>query len=139
MNGRIPSITSLKDHCYSFFYELSKKATKIAVFWKNTQCRLCGAHTRWRLKIETQKVYGVCVRVVCSVFPVFFCNKFSRLLIDLTLWFLAVVLANRLFRTLNPAIQEIGWAMPHSDFLAWLSSATLKIIILGVSSQILIM
>ena len=68
-----------------------------------------------------------CVFVcLCSVFPVFFCNKFSRLLIDLMRWFLAVVLAYCLFRTLNPAIQEVGWAMPHSDFLAWLSSATLK-------------
>ena len=28
--------------------------------------------------------------------------------------------------------------MPHSDFLAWLSSATLKIFISGVSSRILI-
>ena len=76
-----------------------------------------------------QKV-NVCVFVcLCSVFPVFFCNRHSRLLIDLTLWFLAY----RLFRTLNPAIQEIGWAMPHSHFLAWLSSATLKIFIYSLS------
>ena len=34
---------------------------------------------------------------------------------------------------------ELGWAMPHSDFLAWLSSATLKIFILGISSQILML
>ena len=32
---------------------------------------------------------------------------------------------------------ELGWAVSHSDFLAWLSSATLEIFILGVSSQIL--
>ena len=31
---------------------------------------------------------------------------------------------------------ELGWAVPRSDFLAWLSSATLKISISGVSSRI---
>ena len=31
------------------------------------------------------------------------------------------------------------WVVPHSDFLAWLSSATLKISISGVSSQILML
>jgi len=55
----------------------------------------------------------------------------------LTPWFLVVVLTYHLFRTLNPAIQELGWAMLHSDFLARLSSATLKIFISGVSSRIL--
>ena len=34
---------------------------------------------------------------------------------------------------------ELGWAVPHSDFLAWLSSATLKISISGVSSRILML
>ena len=33
-------------------------------------------------------------------------------------------------------IEPSNWAMPHSDFLAWLSSAALKIFISGVSSQI---
>ena len=43
-------------------------------------------------------------------------------------WFLAVVLTYRLFMTLYSAMQELGWAMSHSDFLAWLNSATLKIL-----------
>ena len=42
----------------------------------------------------------------------------------------------RLSRTLNPAKQGLSWAMPHSYCLAWLSSATLKIFIWGVSCQI---
>ena len=42
-----------------------------------------------------------------------------------------------LFRTLNPAMQELDWAMPHSDFSAWLSSATLTNFISVVSGRIL--
>ena len=80
------------------------------------------------------KSYVVSIRptswnFVFVFFFVSFCIQFSRLLIG---WFLAVVLTYRLFRILNPAIQELGWTMPHSDFLAWLSSATLKIFISGV-------
>ena len=41
------------------------------------------------------------------------------------------------FRTLSPAMQGLGWAVPHSDFLAWMSNATLKNFISGVSSRIL--
>ena len=33
-------------------------------------------------------------------------------------WFLAVILTYREFRTLYPAMQKYGWAMPLSDFLA---------------------
>ena len=64
-------------------------------------------------------------------------KKFMLASNRLTPWFLVVVLTYPLFRILNPAIQELGWAMPHSDFLAWLSSATLKNFISGVSSRIL--
>ena len=34
---------------------------------------------------------------------------------------------------------KVLWAMPHSDFLAWLSSATLKNFISGVSTRILML
>ena len=37
---------------------------------------------------------------------------------------------------IEPSNAGAYWAMPHSDFLAWLSSAALKIFISGVSSQI---
>ena len=37
----------------------------------------------------------------------------------------------------EPSNSSAGLSMPHKDFLAWLSSPTLKIFILGVSSQIL--
>ena len=48
-------------------------------------------------------------------------------------------LTYHLFRTFNPAMQELSKAMPHSDFLAWLSSTTLKIFISGGSSWILML
>ena len=95
-----------------------KKMICYSIFWKFTATVLSFLSSANEVSTGPTCQIGCVFVCLCSVFPVFFCNKFSRLLIDLTLWFLAVVLAYRLFRTLNPAIQEIGWAMPHSDFLA---------------------
>ena len=49
------------------------------------------------------------------------------------------IMIYRLFRTLNTAIQKLGWTMPHSDFLAWLISAKFQIFTSGVSTQILML
>ena len=46
-------------------------------------------------------------------------------------WFLSVVLEYRSFGTLSQAMQELGWPVPNSDFLAWMSSATHRNLTLG--------
>ena len=68
-------------------------------------------------------------------FCVYFRPFFSRCLIGWYIgfwqWFWNSTYPTRCF--------ELGWAVPHSDFLNWLSSAALKIFISGVSSRMLML
>ena len=94
---------------------------------------VAGKHIfRQRACLHTWFCVCVCVRVcVCGQ------QIFSSRCDHYQLVALPSFLTYYLFRTFNPAMQGLSLAMPHSDFLAWLSSATLKIFILGVSSRIL--
>ena len=71
---------------------------------------------------------SVCLFVCLSVFPVFFSRRLIGSYTGFWQWFWQPTYPTR--------CSELGWAVPHSDFLAWLSSATLKNSISGVSSQI---
>ena len=71
----------------------------------------------------------VCLFVCLSVVPVFFSRRLIGWYTGFWQLFWHPTYLTRCF--------ELGWAVPRSDFLAWLSSATLKIFISGVSSQIL--
>ena len=72
---------------------------------------------------------SVCLFVCLSVFPVFFSRRLIGSYTGFWQWFWQPTYPTR--------CSELGWAVPHSDFLAWLSSATLKNFISGVSSRIL--
>ena len=61
---------------------------------------------------------SVCLCVCLSVFPVFFSRRLIRWYTGFWQWFWQPTYPTR--------CSELGWAVPHSDFLAWLSSATLK-------------
>ena len=60
----------------------------------------------------------VCLFVCLFVFPVFFSRHLIRSYTGSWQWFWQPTYPTRCL--------ELGWAVPHSDFLAWLSSATLK-------------
>ena len=71
---------------------------------------------------------SVCLFVCLFVFPVFFLRRLIGWYTGFWQWFWHPTYPTRCL--------ELGWAVPHSDFLAWLSSATLKKFISGVSSRI---
>ena len=77
----------------------------------------------------TCRFLSVCLSVCLFVFPVFFSRRAIGWYTGFWLWFWQPTYPSR--------CSELGWAVPHSDFLAWLSSATLKNFISGVSSRIL--
>ena len=58
------------------------------------------------------------ISVCPSVFPVFFSRRLIGWYTGFWQWFWHPTYPTRCL--------ELGWAVPHSDFLAWLSSATLK-------------
>ena len=79
-----------------------------------------------------------------------FCPALTKLALNLHLNFcVSVCVSGLFFKACNWMIYwfwqptyptrclELGWAVPHSDFLAWMSSATLKNFISGVLSRIL--
>ena len=75
------------------------------------------------------KCLSVSLSVSLSVFSVFFSRRLIGWYTGFGQWFWQPTYPTR--------CSELGWAVPHSDFLAWLSSATLKNFISGVSSRIL--
>ena len=99
------------------------KMKRISEFFFKTP--YCPALTKLALDLHVN--LGLCVCV--SVFPVFFSRRLIGSYTGFWLWFWQPTYPSR--------CSELGWAVPHSDFLAWLSSATLKNFISGVSSRIL--
>ena len=73
---------------------------------------------------------SVCLCVCLFVFPVFFSRRLIGWYTCFWQWFWQPIYPTR--------FSELGWAVTHSDFLAWQSIATLKNFISGVSSRILI-
>ena len=85
----------------------------------------CPALTKVALDLHV----NFCLSVRLFVFPVFFSWRQIGWYTAFWQWFWQPIYPTR--------CSELGWAVPHSDFLAWLSSATLKNFISGVSSRIL--
>ena len=81
------------------------------------------------MKLALDLHVNFCLCVCVSVFPVFFSRRLIGSYTGFWQWFWQPTYPTR--------CSELGWAVPHSDFLAWLSSATLKNFISGVSSRIL--
>ena len=61
---------------------------------------------------------SVCLSVCLCVFPVFFSRRLIGSYTGFWQWFWQPTYPTR--------CSELGWAVPHSDFLAWLSRATLR-------------
>ena len=89
----------------------------------------CPALTKLTLDLHVNFCLFVCLSVCLSVFPVFFSRRLIGWYTGFWQWFCQPTYPCR--------CSELGWAVPHSDFLAWLSSATLKNFISGVSRRIL--
>ena len=91
-----------------------------------TDSIFCPVLTKLALDLHVNLCLCVCV----FDFPVFFSRRLIGWYTGLWQWFWHPTYPTRCL--------ELGWAVPHSDFLAWQSSATLKNFISGVSSQILL-
>ena len=72
---------------------------------------------------------SVCVFMCLFVFPVFFSRRLIGRYTGFWQWFW--------HPTYPTKCLELAWAVRHSDFLAWLSSATLRFFSSAVSSRIL--
>ena len=89
----------------------------------------CPALTKLALDPHVNFCLYICLCVYLFVFPVFFSMRLIGSYTGFWQWFWQPTYPTRCL--------ELGWAVPHSDFLAWLSSATLKNFISGVLSRIL--